>query len=212
MQTLMLSKNFSGGYGRFSGEKLSQIRGQQPQKHVSFGSADKSGVLRKMPDFFIDGFNSILKNGMGQTASNIINYTGKALLPPLMILAGSQFSDTDEEAIGYSMLMPPVKAGLSLVTAVFTSFIANRFVEKAGKKGMFGAFFKQPDNLKELKNMSTLGMTFMALPLASKILGWALPKMMKKIKGITDGESVTRNLYAEGLFAYNLDGGLNYGD
>lgn len=183
-------------------------RKKSPQKkQVNFGSSSKSGLLKQSADFFIDGLDKIIgrEKGIGQFGSNVINYAGKALLPPLMILAGSHFTDEKDESIKSQMLVPPLDAAITFGLAGVFGFVANKIVGKAAELGKFGDFYKQADHLRELKSMSTLGMTLLAIPIAAKILSWSFPKVKSEIDGI----EVPGKLYSD-LYAAKFDKNSDY--
>ncbi|OGI00567.1 MAG: hypothetical protein A2Y25_07680 [Candidatus Melainabacteria bacterium GWF2_37_15] len=180
---------------------IANIPNNYYKKQINFGATRKPELVKKVTGFFIDNIDKILKKGINQTSSNIINYAGRALFPPLMILAGSKFTHEDEDSIKYSMLLSPLNACFSLITTLGVTLIGNKFVDKAAKRGFLGEFFRNnAQHLSELKNISALSMTFLAIPVTAKLLSWSLPKVMRKIDDdIPIPQNLNFNIYAQNL-------------
>lgn len=186
------------------GNLFTQGNSMQQKKQINFGYAPKP-LLQKSKGFFINYLDNVLKNekGVGQLASNVINYAGKAILEPAMILVGSTFTHEDKDNVKSNMMIPPVLAGITLGLSSMFGFIANNFIGTAAKTGKLGEFFTREANIKELKSHSHLAMTFLAIPVAAKLLNWALPKLKgydaEDYKEKPIPETIYSNLYATRL-------------
>ncbi len=215
----MLTREVTGHYINLPGAKIiSAIKDQSPKKNrsipkkqISFGSAgnfiSKSGLLKRTGFFIRRALDRILAKGVDQNFANAINYGGKALISPLIILGASAFTDEKKDSIKYSMLMQPLQAGLAFVSSLGLSLLAGKALDKAATKGTLGnfidptlgAFFKNPAHLKQLKSITTTALTAFVIPVTSAILFWSLPKLMKKIDRTKPSEMVHSELYAQRL-------------
>lgn len=185
-----------------------------PQKQVSFGSAGnfiaRSGLFKKAGFFIRKTLDAVLQKGVDQNFANAINYGGKALISPLMILAVAPFTDEKNESIKYSMLMQPLQAGLAFATSLGLSIITNNAMAKAAKKGTLGnfihpslgPFFKNEAYFKQFKSISTAVMTALVIPITSAILFWSLPKLMKKFSPDKEEPSTMPH---SGIYAQRLN-------
>jgi|GEM_PF-4852824 len=207
-----------------SGHK-SQHYQQAAQKKLGFGSVGtaeklvkKSGLAKRAGSFVKKVFKRILvrplrnlesRKDINQNFANAINYGGKSLISPLMILAAAPFTDEEDKSIKYSMLMQPLQAGLAFASSLGLSILANKSLKKFAEKGTLGKaidprlgeFFKNEAHFKQFKSYTTAAMTMIAIPFTSALLVWSLPKIMKKINHDTPDKIVHRNMYAEDINA-----------
>ena len=169
----------------------------------SFGAAKlnkldvQPGFLRKTWLNFLKTYNSVLEKEIGHNSSNLINYSGKAIISPLMVFAIAPFTDEKKDAIRNSAILHPVQAFFSFVTAITTSFAAGKVLDHQAKKGTLGNFvdnelgnFFNPamkngsKNLSKLKGLFALFLTVLTIPLAGIVLNEILPKIIKKDKDL----------------------------
>jgi len=165
---------------------------------ISFGKvkmntlAEKPCFFNKAGMFFKKTYHSVLKKEIGQNTSNLINYAGKAIISPLMIFAIAPFTNENKESIKHSALLHPIQAVLSFATAMGSSIIANNILDNKAKKGTLGNFIDPElgkffnsatkigkENLSKLKNISTLFLTVVAIPITGILLNTILPKLIQ---------------------------------
>lgn len=211
-QNYNLSTNLVGA----NEDKFSQPR-LKHKKQISFGSikntVTKPGFLGKTGFFIKKVLDKTLQNGVSQNFANAINYGGKAIISPLMILAASPFTDEKEDSVKYSMLMQPVQAGLAFASSLGLSILANRAFDKAAKRGnlgkfidpALGKFFQNEAYLRQFKGVSTAVMTAVVIPVTSVILFWSLPRIMKKLDKDEPASAMPhKNSYAQKLSEQKL--------
>jgi hypothetical protein len=202
MYSTKIIQNNLRASSKLAQQKSMQEKFSKTKIKLNFGSSSnlisatenltgKSG-LSKRAGFFI---NNLLKNGVGQNTSNFINYSGKALLTPLMILTAAQFTNEKKSSVKCQMAIEPLEALTVFSSVAGASLLVNKELDKQAKKGTLGNFMdkrlgnffdvvKNPagkQNLIQLKILSTIGLTFLAIPITSLIVNWILPKIIKKV-------------------------------
>jgi len=202
----MLNNNIKIFNTGSNGNRKSLSKYAQQNKQIKFGLSLKSGLAKKSADFLVNEVDSLLKKpeGLGQFSSNVINYGGKALIAPLMILAGSKYTDENKNSIKTSMLLEPVSAGITFMMATSFGFVANKVIGKMAELGKFGEFYTKKAHIKELKNISTIAMTALSIPVAAKLISWALPNVKSKIAGKEMSQNLNADMYSAKLDRYSV--------
>ncbi len=202
----MIANNISAINLNTYGKRKFSDNNLHSKKHIHFGYSPKSGLIKKGADFFVNGLDNLLKkpDTVGQFASNVINYGGKLILAPLMIFAGSKLTDEDNDSIKSSMLLEPVDAVISFGMATAFGLAANKIIGKAAELGKLGEFYTKKAHIKELKNISTLAMTALAIPVSAKLLSWALPKIKTRVVGVEIDGKLHADMYATKLNHYGV--------
>jgi hypothetical protein len=182
--------------------------GQNSQKTLK-----KPAFFKRVGLFLQKKYEQVLNKEISPNLSNTINYGGKALLSPLMIMAAAPFTDEKKETVWYSAIINPIQAGFALITSIASSFAANKFFDKHAEKGeLFKAidpelahFFdtvKNPQgkqNLGKLKNISTIGISLLTIPVTGLVLNWLLPKIIKDPHEHHNKEKFINTVYAKQL-------------
>jgi len=172
-------------------------------------SATPPDLLKRAGLFFKKTYNSVLEKEIGQTASNLINYTGKAIISPLMIFTIAPFTNEKKDSIRNSAVLHPIQAVLAFASSLGASVITNKILDHQAKKGTLGNFidpelgnFFNPaktngkNNLAKLKNISTFFLTIIAIPFAGILLNKILPKIIKTDKTNQENHAKKGKLYA----------------
>lgn len=169
---------------------------------------------RSVGSFFRRKYDNFLNKEIGHNISNTINYGGKALLSPVMIMAAAPFTEEKRETVWYSAIINPIQAGFALLTSVTASFAANNAIDHYAKKGTLfsslepklGDFFNPAkeygkQNLGKLKNISTIGLTLLTIPVTGLALNWLLPKIIKDPSENQQKETFKNTVYAGKIYA-----------
>lgn len=179
----------------------------KPQPLISPGLLERAGL------FLQKKYEKVLNKEISPNLPNIINYGGKAIFSPLMIMAAVPFTEEKKETVWYSAIINPIQAGFALITSVASSFAANKFFDKHAEKGeLFKAidpelshFFdtvknsQGKQNLGKFKNIATIGLSLLTIPLTGLVLNRLLPKIIKDPSEHHPEEKFADTVYAKQL-------------